>query len=280
MHHVTSKASHAADSLHPLMPAASQRAGASASALACPHTGAPCPALTGLFAPLAISSASEAARSGPDDEAARAWVRGLAPCDGCRVACAAGRDNLRHLRLGQREREILLGVAGGLPLVLTEAGMSRSLSAARRRAAISLTKAGLIAPVPMPALPKAPGAVRAQRATVAITPLGCYVMAAYGRFISAGKPVRWTRPARGALLPGREPELLVDEALQRCQAALKSTLAELMGVLVAAVGRPLKSPGLLDTVTRHLEQKATLLRAVLEPRTRLAVPPAGGLPAP
>lgn len=273
MHHVMPKASNVAADVHHQMPPAAAAACAPGSALACPHTGALCPALQGLFAPLEAPAPEGTASSGtyafpgPIQDEARAWLRALTPCEGCRVAFASGRDKLRHVRLGQREREILLAAASADRLVVTEPGMTRSLSAARRRAALSLTKAGLLAAAPMPARPAVPGTPRAQRATVALTPLGRYVMQAYGRFLSAGKPVRWTRPARGSTLPGTEPDALVEDALARSQAALRETLDELKGVLVAAIGRPLKSPGLLDTVTRHLEHKATVLRAVLEPRS-------------
>ncbi len=105
-------------------------------------------------------------------------------------------------------------------------------------------------------------------------------MIAYGRYITAGKPVRWTRPARGAVLPGRDPADLIGDTLALTQAALRDTLNDLKGVLVAAIGRPLKSPGTLDTVTRHLERKATLLKAVLEPSRGLAAAPPQALARP
>ena len=105
-------------------------------------------------------------------------------------------------------------------------------------------------------------------------------MVAYGRYITAGKPVRWTRPARGAVLPGRDPADLIGETLALTQAALRNTLNDLKGVLIAAIGRPLKSPGLLDTVTRHLERKATLLKAVLEPSRSLAAAPSASTRSP
>lgn len=249
MHQIVPKASADAGVLHhevpdTLDPACDRTNGA----LACLHTGAPCPALTALFAPLV-----------PSGEEARAWLTALAPCSHCRVAFEAGRDGLRHARLGQREREILLAAAAG-PLAVTESGMSRSLSAARRRAALSLGKAGLVVPQAVPA-----GAAGPRRATVALTELGHYVMAAYGRFLVAGKPVRWTRPARGIALPGHDPAALAGETLARTEAALRETLGELKGVLVAAIGGRLKDPVRLDAVTRHLERKATLLKAVLQP---------------
>lgn len=275
MHQIVPKAFNVAVDVHPLVPPAAAVTCGAGSAVSCPHTGAPCPALQALFAPL--ESVAPASREASDSHAgpgpipirdeANAWLRALAPCGGCRVAFAAGRDKLRHVRLGQRERDILLAASAADCLVVTERGMTRSLSAARRRAALSLTKAGLLAAAPMPARAASPGVPRTQRATVALTPLGHYVMQAYGRFLSTGKPVRWTRPARGSMLPGADPADLVEEALARCQAALRETLNELKGVLVAAIGRPLKSPGLLDTVTRQLEIKATVLRAVLEPRS-------------
>ncbi len=75
---------------------------------------------------------------------AQDWARKLAPCSSCRVDFDYRRSALRGLRLGQREREVLLGAAHWETYVVTEAGMSRSLSAARRRAAQSLGKAGLV----------------------------------------------------------------------------------------------------------------------------------------
>ncbi len=77
---------------------------------------------------------------------AKEWARKLAPCGSCRVDFEAQRSALRGVRLGQREREVLLGAAGADIYIVTETGMSRSLSAARRRAAQSLMKAGLVSP--------------------------------------------------------------------------------------------------------------------------------------
>ncbi len=184
----------------------------------------------------------------------------LAPCGQCRVGFETGRDALRHVRLGQREREILVAATTG-PLTLTEPGMTRSLSAARRRAALSLGKAGLVTP---DVASSTDGASGPKRATVALTELGNYVMSAYGRYLSAGKPVRWTRPLRGVSLPGHDPASLASEVLTRTETALRDTLTELKGVLLAAIGGRLKDPARLDAVTRHLEQKATLLKSVLE----------------
>lgn len=248
MHQIVPKASAAAEHLYHEVPLADAPSSRAAAALACPHTGTPCPALAALFAALE-----------PSGDEAGAWLRSLAPCTHCRVASEAGRDTLRHLRLGQREREILLAATAGA-FTVTEPGMSRSLSAARRRAALSLGKAGLVAPE---AGPKRAGGP--QRATVALTALGHYVMAAYGRFLKSGKPVRWTRPARGVNLPGRDPSELRDEALARTETALRETLDELKGVLIAAIGGKFKDPGRLDSITRHLELKATLLKSVLQP---------------
>lgn len=249
MHQTMPKASVVAEIAHPMVPGAPNLPCPGAQALACPHTGGACPALAAVFGPL-----------GPHDDGARAWLLGLAPCAQCRISFAAGRANLRHLRLGQREREILLAAAAGGPLTVTEPGMSRSVSAARRRAALSLGKAGLVTACDG-------GSAKAlgpQRATVQLTDLGRFVLAAYGRFLKGGKPVRWTRPARDAMLPGREPSELVGDVLARTQGALRETLTELKGVLVAAIGGRLKDPSQLDVVTRHLERKATLLKAVLE----------------
>lgn len=253
VHQIVPKASGVANALHRMvpeqLPASESADGPASPALSCPHSSGPCPALTSLFSSLA-----------PSGEDAHAWLRSLAPCAHCRVSFEAGRDGLRHVRLGQREREILIAAAEG-PLILTAPGMSRSLSAARRRAALSLGKAGLVAP-PGGGGAAGPGP---RRATVVLTELGRYVMTAYGRYIVAGKPVRWTRPARGAGLPGCAPSELAGEALQRTEAALRDTLAELKSVLVAAIGGRLKDPARLDAVTLHLERKATLLKAVLQP---------------
>lgn len=240
-----------AGAVHHQVPARPPAEREAAATLACPVTAQDCPALAALFSGLR-----------PEGEAARSWLLSLAPCTDCRVACEGRRAALRHLRLGQREREILAGAAEADVLVLTEPGMSRSASAARRRAALSLGKAGLVAPA---TLSRRTEGGRPARAAVSLTDLGRYVMAAYGRFITAGKPVRWTRPLKGVVLPGRAPAELVEETLARTQAALQDTLTELKGVLVAAVAGRIKDPTRLDAVTRHLEEKATLLRAALAP---------------
>jgi len=250
MHQTVPKASNVAGAVHPVMPAPREAVAALPDALLCRHTGAVCPALAALFSSLQPSG----------DEAA-AWVQKLAPYSECRVAAPSGRDALRRMRLGQRERDILIEASACEALTLTAPGMSRSLSAARRRAGQSLAKAGLVAPAPP--VGAGPGGAPARRAAVSLTPLGRYVLQAYGRFLSSGQPVRWTRPLRGSELPGRDPSELRDVVLARCQTALRETLGELMGVLVAAVARPLKNPALLDSVTRHLEHKAAVLRAVL-----------------
>lgn len=235
-------------------PAGYEEAGS--DALICQHSGTPCPALTRLFGNRPVSS-----------ETAKEWARKLAPCSSCRVDFEAQRSALRGLRLGQREREVLLGAAASDTYVVTEAGMSRSLSAARRRAALSLAKAGLVsATTDSPdgksqALPDQ----RHLRAQVSLTPLGRYVMAGFGRFIQGGKPVRWTRPAAGAELPGREPSQLIDETVARTQAALKDTLNDLKRALVAAL-RPVRDRDTLDAVTRHLERKVEGLKELLEAR--------------
>ena len=226
-------------------------------ALLCPHSGTPCPALTRLFGNRQISS-----------ETAQDWARKLAPCGSCRVDFEAQRSALRGLRLGQREREVLLGAAGSDTYIVTEAGMSRSLSAARRRAAQSLMKAGLVSPTTDSPEGKdtAVSDQRHHRAQVSLTPLGRYVMAAFGRFIQGGKPVRWTRPAAGIVLPGKEPSQLIDETVARTQAALKDTLNDLKRALVAAL-RPVRDRDTLDAVTRHLERKVEGLKELLEAPT-------------
>jgi len=254
MHQIVPKAPDVAGSAHHSVPATPSAAREVSSALACPHTGAACPALAHLFGSLS-----------PDGEEAQAWIRSLAPCSRCRVASEDGCRKLRHMRLGQRERDILLAASEGGVFAVTEPGMSRSLSAARRRAALSLGKAGLVAPAAMPRSQGGPVGAGPARAAVALTDLGRYVMAAYGRFIREGKPIRWTRPARGVAQPGSDPAELRDETLSRTETALRDTLAELKGVLVAAIARPMKDPERLDTVTRHLEHKATLLKSVLAP---------------
>lgn len=253
VHHPVPKASDVVEMAHhhvPLTPTLAPLAAEVPEALLCRHTGRACPALASLFAGLAPA--------GPD---ARAWVQALAPCGQCLVSFQAERDSLRRLRLGQREREIFLAAseASGA-LVLTEPGMSRSLSASRRRAGISLAKSGLVSSVTA-----TPAGGRAPRSAVTLTPLGRYVMEAYGRYLRAGKPVRWTRPAKGVNLPGCAPELLRDEALAATHTALHATLGDLKRVLIAAIARPSKDAGALDRLTRHLEEKATLLKAVLEP---------------
>lgn len=246
MHQIVPQASCVAEDGHHLVPGPP---GSRSGPLTCPHSGDACAALAPLFASLAPSI----------DGAAAAWVQSLAPCAGCRVTFEAGRRSLRRLRLGQRERELLIAAAkeAGAPLTVTTPGMSRSESAARRRAALSLGKVGLTASC-------AKG--RNRRATISLTELGHYVMVAYGRYIVAGKPIRWTRPARGATLPGRDPTELRDEALARTEAALRSTLDELKMVLLAAIsGRYKNDPEGLEEASRRLERKATLLRSVLEP---------------
>lgn len=248
------KASFVAAPLQQHVPAPAGAPREASPALLCPRTATPCAALTGLFGTLT-----------PAGDEAQAWVQALAPCAHCRVASKHGCDGLRRVRLGQREREVLIAAAESGTFVLTEPGMTRSLSAARRRAAQSLGKAGLVAPVARPAGIATPAGAGPQRATIALTSLGHYVMGAYGRFIRAGKPIRWTRPARGVALPGRDPALLRDEVLASTETALRETLSDLKGVLIAAITKPQKDPLMLDSVTRHLEQKATLLKAVLAP---------------
>ncbi len=248
MHHPMPMAPDVADPAQHFVPEPASSPDAVQQAFVCRHTGAPCPALASLFASL-----------NPTVPEAREWVQALAPCGFCRVAFEAERDGLRRLRLGQREREILLGTARAGVLVLTEAGMARSLSASRRRAAQSLGKAGLVTPA------SASANGRSTRAAVTLTDLGRYVMAAYGRFLEGGKPVRWTRPASGVALPGCDPTLLRDEALARTHTALRTTLDDLKGLLVAAIAGRAKDADVLDRMSRHLEQKATLLKAVLDP---------------
>jgi hypothetical protein len=230
-------------------PAADCEAGL--DALNCPHSGTPCPALVRLFGNRPVAS-----------ETAQDWARKLAPCGSCRVDFEAQRSALRGLRLGQREREVLLGAAGADIYIVTEAGMSRSLSAARRRAAQSLIKSGLVSTT---SAPEGKSDQRQYRAQVSLTPLGRYVMAAFGRYIQGGKPVRWTRPAAGAVLPGKEPSQLVDETVARTQAALKDTLTDLKSALIAAL-RPVRDRDTLDAVTRHLERKVQGLKELLESR--------------
>ena len=233
-------------------------ADAAASALLCPHSGTPCPALVRLFGNRQVSGAT-----------AQDWARKLAPCGSCRVDFDYRRSALRGLRLGQREREVLLGAAHWETFVVTEAGMSRSLSAARRRAAQSLGKAGLVsAPTDTNAgvSPETGQDPRHPRAAVTLTPLGRYVMAAFGRYIEGGKPVRWTRPTAGVVTPGKDPSQLLDETVARTQAALRETLTDLKRALMAAL-RPVRDPGALDAVTRHLERKVQGLKELLEART-------------
>ena len=253
VHHPMPKASDVAEPAPQHVPEPETCADAVPAALICRHTGQACPALVSLFGGFSPS--------GPE---ARAWVQALAPCGHCRVSFEAERDGLRRLRLGQRERDILLAASDAQgAFILTEPGMSRSLSASRRRAALSLAKSGLVQSVTA-----TPTGSRSPRSAVTLTLLGRYVMAAYGRFLKAGKPVRWTRPARGAELPGCDPTLLRDEALALTHTALHTTLDELKRVLIAAIARPSKDPGALDRLTRHLEDKAKVLKAVLAPLRR------------
>jgi hypothetical protein len=226
-----------------------------ASAGACPHTRAPCPAMQKL-----LGHAAEAGGVSATD-----WVTRITPCGSCRIAFEAKRAALRGRRLGRREREVLLGAARSDAFAVTGHGMAKAKNAARRRAAQSLVRAGLVASVnvngPSDEEPGVPAHLA--RATVELTPMGRYVLAAYGRYIETGKPIRWTRPAAAARLPGADPATLVAEALERVRAELHATLGELKQVLVAAVARPIRDPALLDTVTRGLHEKAQGLRDLL-----------------
>jgi hypothetical protein len=220
--------------------------------MACPHTAAPCPALKNLLGHSKLVS-----------EEARAWSQRLAPCSACRIDFAARAGALKGLRLGKREREILAGAAVQEIYVVTAPGMARATSAARRRAAQTLARAGLVGG---PAKSENGAAPTAQaRAAVALTPLGLYVLAAFGRFIETGKAVRWDRPRAHVPMPGREPQSLAHEVLERTRTELHATLDELKRVLIAAVARPVRDPGLLESVTRHLQSKAKGLRDLLEP---------------
>lgn len=224
------------------MPAASS-CGEAAGVLACGYREGVCPALAALFQTAHIDGGDEA----------RAWVQKLSPCGSCRVAFESQRANLRGLRLGQRERDILIAASRTAAIDITTSDMTRSISAARRRAAQSLIKAGLLQGSTGPR----------GRARASMTPLGRYVMGAYGRFIETGKPVRWDRPSSKVALPGRPPEALVRETLELTQAALRSTLSELNRVLFAAVARPVKDPRQLSEIAQHLERKADGLKALL-----------------
>lgn len=242
--------------LHPRVPTASQsQATACNGAFACPHKGGTtCPALSQLFA----------LHGEPENTPETAeWLAKVRPCTSCKVHFESGRASLRGLRLGQRERDVLMGAAATETFVVTTRGMTRSESAARRRAALSLTKAGLIA--------QAPKKVKG-RATVQVTPLGLYVLAAYGRFIEPGKPVRWDRPSSKIPLPGRDPYGLLDQAMSLAQGALRETLDDLKRVLIAAVGRPIRDPSQLESVTRNLQKKAEGLRRLIETTTPTALP--------
>lgn len=218
--------------------------------LRCPHKAIACPALTQLFGPAVPSMGN--------DELSTLVAR-IAPCGSCRVSFDSRRASLRGLRLGQRERDVLIGASSSEVYAVTAKGMTRSMSAARRRAAQSLIKSGLVAP----AKKKIKG-----RATIALTDLGRYVMLAYGRFIEAGKPVRWDRPLAKIPVPGREPVQLLDEALSQSQAAMRETLDELKKVLIAAVVRPVRDSQALDNITQHLQNKADVLRGLIEPASR------------
>lgn len=217
----------------------------------CMHSGAPCPALAGLVGHRSTRLSAEAL----------AWSRRLAPCSHCSVALTGG---LKGLRLGKHERAILMGAAAGDLFVVTAPGMTRAVSGARRRAAQTLVREGLVRAHAAEPAPPAPSGLKG-RAAVTMTPFGHYTLAAYGRFIAAGKPVRWDRPRAGVPLPGRSPQALAQEVAERTRAELQGTLDDLKRVLIAAVGRPVRDPRLLDTVTQHLEEKAKGLRDLLEP---------------
>jgi hypothetical protein len=144
--------------------------------------------------------------------------------------------------------------------------MGRAASASRRRAAQTLARAGLVAPACAHKGAETAAGL-APRAAVSLTPMGRYVLAAFGRYIEAGKPVRWTRPRAGTPLPGHDPSMLVDEALDLTRQELHKTLGDLKRVLIVAVGRPVRDPVLLDQVTLHLQRKAQGLRDLLAPKS-------------
>ena len=83
--------------------------------------------------------------------------------------------------------------------------------------------------------------------------------------LAPGAALSWDRPRAGIPMPGREPHLLAHEVAERTRAELQRTLDDLKRVLIAAVGRPVRDPRLLDSVTQHLEDKAKGLRDLLEP---------------
>ena len=245
-------------------------------ALLCPHSGTPCPALTRLFGNRPIAS-----------ETAQDWARKLAPCSSCRVDFEAQRSALRGLRLGQREREVLLGAAGSDIYIVTEAGMSRSLSAARRRAAqFRSSRPGWFRRRPTPRR-QGPDASRSKPCQGSSVPDAPWPIC-HGRV----RPLHPRREA-GALdaaggrvaLPGKEPSQLIDETVARTQAALKDTLNDLKRALVAAL-RPVRDRDTLDAVTRHLERKVEGLKELLEARAhglkarpaREIYPPVAGQP--
>ena len=236
----------------PVAPAPALR-GPAGGLLACSYQAAPCPALSRLLQTTHLDGTEES----------REWVQKLSPCGSCRVRFEAQRAALRGVRLGQRERDILIAASRSPSIDITTGEMTRSISAARRRAAQSLIKAGLLRGSTGPR----------GRARAAMTPLGRYVMAAYGRFIEAGKPVRWDRPSSKVALPGRPPEALVREAVDLTQTALKETLTELNRVLFAAVARPVKSPLQLSEIAGHLERKADGLKQLLSASAALEVEP-------
>ncbi len=242
--------------LSPASPGAAIAPAPAEAALACPHTAVLCPALAGLIG-------NSSAVGGE----AREWAERVRPCASCRVAMGAKRTQLSGLRLGKREREVLLGAARHEVYTVTSPGIGRSASAALRRAAQTLRRAGLLEPAVDPAQAGAqePGA-SSLRATVTLTPFGRYAMAAFGRFIERGSPVRWTRPRAGVPMPGKDPADLVEEALALARAELHRTLDELKRVLLAAVARPVRDPALLDAVTRRLQGKAQGLRDLLDAR--------------
>ena len=202
-------------------------------------------------------------------EEARAWSQRLAPCASCRIDYAARARALKGLRLGKREREILVGAAAQEVLVVTAPGMARAMSAARRRAAqyARARRPGCRGGNSL----KRSGSERAsprRRHADAARPLrACRLRTIYR---GGAKAVRWDRPRANVPVPGREPESLAHAVAERTRAELHATLDELKRVLIAAVARPVRDPALLDSVTRHLQSKAKGLRDLLEPAGSVA----------
>ncbi len=181
--------------LSPASPGAAIAPAPAQAALACPHTAVLCPALAGLIG-----------NSSAVGDEAREWAERLRPCASCRVAMGAKRTQLSGLRLGKREREVLLGAARHEVYTVTSPGIGRSASAALRRAAQTLRRAGLLEPAVDPVQGGSPGAGRLLaprgRHADAVRPLRDGGVRALSR---AGKPRALDAPQGRGRAAGKRP---------------------------------------------------------------------------